>query len=211
MPHISQTEAMSLPIPAGTLIEVRGGFKPVEDLEIGDMVRTKDNGHQPVRWVAARKLDAAALAADPSLRPIRIRAGALGQTHTGEAKPARDLVVSPQHCVLIDDWRCELLFGEEEVLAPARSLLNDHSITVDHAALDVTYHHFMFDRHEIVYSNGAETESYHPGAGGFQALDSAKRDELFRIFPQLEQDSRSYGPQARATLKSHEAEVLMSM
>ncbi len=207
MPHISQTEpTAALPMVAGTLIDVEGGQKRVEDLVVGDMVRTKDSGYRPVRWIASRHLDPAALAVDPSLRPIRIRAGALGK-----AKPARDLVVSPQHCVLIDDWRCELLFGEDEVLAPAKSLLNDHSITVDHGAQGVTYYHFMFDRHEIVYSNGAETESYHPAAGGVAALDAAKRAELFRLFPDLEHDAGSYGPQARATLKGYEAEVLMAL
>ncbi len=203
--HIEETP-QALPLVGGTLIDVEGGRKPVEELQVGDLVRTKDHGLQPVRWVAARRLDAAALKADPSLRPIRIRAGALG-----EGRPARDLIVSPQHCVLLDDWRCELLFGEDEVLAPARALLNDATITVDHGAEAVTYHHFMFDRHEIVYSNGAETESFHPAQARLGKLDAAKRAELFSLFPQLEPDTAAYGPQARATLRAYEAEVLVAM
>jgi hypothetical protein len=190
----------------GTLIETDRGQKPVEELEVGDLVLTKDDGLQPVRWIASRTLDAAALAADPALRPIRIRAGALG-----EARPARDLVVSPQHCLLIDDWRCELLFGEDEVLAPARALLNDSTITVEHGVEAVTYYHFMFDRHQIVYSNGAETESFHPASAGTEALDEAKREELYKLYPELEHDAGAYGPQARATLKPYEAEVLLAM
>ncbi len=208
MPYISHSDAgpRSLPMVTGTLIETDRGQKPVEELEVGDMVLTKDDGLQPVRWIASRTLDAAALAADPALRPIRIRAGALG-----EARPARDLVVSPQHCLLIDDWRCELLFGEDEVLAPARALLNDKTITIEHGAEEVTYYHFMFDRHQIVYSNGAETESFHPASAGIEALDEAKRDELFKLYPELEHDADAYGPQARATLKPYEAEVLLAM
>lgn len=204
--HRSDDAQDALPIMAGTLIDVENGRKPVEDLEVGDLVHTKDNGLQPVRWIAARRLDAAAMKADPSLRPIRIRAGALGA-----AKPAADLVVSPQHCLLLDDWRCQLLFGEDEVLAPAQALLNDSTITVDHAARDVTYYHFMFDRHEIVYSNGAETESFHPGQARLGKLDAAKRAELFKLFPDLAADMASYGPQARATLKPYEAELLITM
>ncbi|MDF0600725.1 Hint domain-containing protein [Psychromarinibacter sp. C21-152] len=204
--HRTEETPHALPLMAGTLIDVDGGRKPVEELQVGDLVRTKDNGLQPVRWIAARTLDAAALAADPTLRPIRIRAGALG-----EAKPARDLIVSPQHCVLLDDWRCQLLFGEDEVLATAQALLNDHSITVDHGARAVTYYHFMFDRHEIVYSNGAETESFHPGQARLGKLDAAKRAELFKLFPELAHDLAAYGPQARATLKPYEAEVLIAM
>lgn len=208
MPYSPQSDRVqaALPLMEGTLIDVDGGQKRVEDLRVGDMVRTKDSGLRPVRWIASRRLDRAALAADPGLRPIRIRAGALGQ-----AKPARDLVVSPQHCVLLSDWRCELLFGEDEVLAPARALLNDGTVTVDHGATEVTYYHFMFDRHEIVYSNGAETESFHPAAAGVAALDQAKRDELYKLFPELEFDADAYGPQARSTLRPYEAEVLMAM
>lgn len=188
----------------GTLIDVPGGQKPVEDLRVGDLVRTKDNGYQPVRWIASRMLRAADFAAEPALRPIHIRAGALG-----EAKPTRDLKVSQQHCVLLDDWRCELLFGEDEVLAPARALLNDSTITVDRSDEEVTYYHFMFDRHEIVYSNGVETESFHPAFSGTETVEEDKRTELFLLFPELEGDASAYGQTARTTLKGYEVDVLM--
>ena len=190
----------------GTVIDVQGGKKLVEDLEVGDMVRTKDNGYQPIRWIASRALTAADFAIDPALRPIRIKTGALG-----EAKPAQDLLVSPQHCVLLDDWRCELLFGEDEVLVPAQSLLNDHSILIDHDSEEVTYYHFLFDTHQIVYSNGAETESFHPASIKIEELGSAKCAELFKIFPALESDIYAFGAHARPTLKAYEAEVLMAM
>ncbi len=190
----------------GTVIDVQGGKKLVEDLEVGDLVRTKDDGYQPIRWIASRTLTADDFDADPSLRPIRIKAGALGET-----KPAQDLLVSPQHCVLLNDWRCELLFGEDEMLAPAQSLLNDHSITVDRACDAVTYYHFLFDTHQIVYSNGAETESFHPASIEVADLDSAKCDELFRIFPALRADVYAFGAHARPTLKPHEVKVLMAI
>lgn len=190
---------------SGTMIDVLGGQKPVEELEVGDMVRTKDNGYQPVRWIASRTLRAADFAKDKALRPIRIKAGALG-----EARPSADLVVSQQHCLLLDDWRCELLFGEDEVLAPASALLNDSTVTIDHSDAEVTYFHFMFDTHEIVYSNGVETESFHPAQAGTATLDEAKRDELFKLYPELEWDTESYGQTARTTLKGFEVEVLMS-
>jgi len=190
----------------GTMIAIKGGKKPVEELCVGDLVKTKDNGYQPVRWVGARRLGRLAFKSDPNLRPIRIKAGALG-----ENKPQSDLIVSQQHCVLLDDWRCELLFGEEEVLAPARALLNDSTVTIDRTSGKVTYYHFMFDQHEIVYSNGVETESFHPSAGGLDALDEAKRDEVFKLFPDLEVDEASFGPKARATLRPYEVEMLMAL
>ncbi len=119
--------------------------------------------------------------------------------------------MSPQHCVLLDDWRCELLFGEDEVLVPARSLLNDHSIVIDRDSDDVTYFHFLFDTHQIVYSNGAETESFHPASMDVEDLGSAKCEELFRIFPALKSDVYALGAHARPTLKSYEVDVLMAM
>jgi len=193
----------------GTMIDALGGAKPVEELAVGDMVRTKDSGYQPIRWIASRTMTKAEFAADPALRPIRIKAGALG-SEPGALKPARDLVVSQQHCVLIEDWRCEFLFGEDEVLAPALALLNDSTITIDRTSAEVTYYHFMFDQHEIVYSNGVETESFHPAAAGTDLLDDAKRTELFKLFPQLENNIDAFGPQARATLAAFEVEVLMA-
>ncbi|MEL7117148.1 MAG: Hint domain-containing protein [Pseudomonadota bacterium] len=205
MPYAPTTAATQFSHAQGTMIDVLGGKKPVEQLEVGDMVRTKDNGYQPVRWTASRTLSTADFNADPALRPVKIEAGALG-----EAKPSRDLVVSQQHCVLLDDWRCELLFGEDEVLAPAKALINDSSIRIDRSDADVTYHHVLFDRHEIIYSNGVETESFHPGHAGVTALDLEKRDELFKLYPELAMDADAYGQTARTTLKDFEIEVLMA-
>ena len=206
MPYLADPAHQQHSHVTGTMIQVKGGEKPVEALAVGDMVRTKDNGYRPVRWIASRTLTASEFAADATLRPVRIAAGALGA-----AKPERDLVVSQQHCILIDDWRCELLFGEDEILAPAIALLNDATVTVDHSGDDVTYYHFMFDSHEIVYSNGAETESFHPAAGGIDSLEEAKRAELFKLFPELEYDAEAFGPRVRATLHGHEVDVLMSV
>ncbi len=204
--HIEQPHIEQHCHATGTMIDTETGPKPVETLAVGDRVRTKDNGFQPIRWIAGRTLSRADLAADPALRPVRIRAGALG-----DARPSCDLLVSQEHCVLLSDWRCALLFGEDEMLAPARALLNDHSITVEQDAGQVTFYHFMFDAHQIVYSNGVETESFHPAAGGLDSIDAAKRAELLRLFPDLALDAGAYGPQARATLCAHEVDLLMTL
>ncbi len=206
MPYTTQAHILDkMSHASGTMIDVMDGQKSVEELQVGDLVRTKDNGYQPVRWIASRQLRAVDIEADPALRPIRIRSGALG-----DAKPSRDLVVSQQHCVVLDDWRCELLFGEDEVLAPAKALLNDTDVLIDRTSDDVTYYHFLFDAHQIVYSNGVETESFHPAFASVEALDEAKRAELFKLYPELEWNAESYGPSARTTLKDYELDVLMA-
>jgi hypothetical protein len=189
----------------GTLIECQDGIKRVEELSPGDMVRTKDHGFQPLRWIASRKLGGSDLAANPHIRPIRIRAGALG-----ENMPRADLVVSPQHRMLISGWRCEAMFGEDELLAPAKAMINDSSITVDHDRDEVEYFHFMFEQHEIVFANGVESESFHPGDFGLSTLDEAALEELFTVFPHLEQDAEAFGAPARPVLRTFEARAMMS-
>ncbi|MAQ83310.1 MAG: hypothetical protein CMH12_08765 [Maritimibacter sp.] len=189
----------------GTEILVKGGVKRVEDLQPGDMVLTKDSGFQPLQWIANRRIGASELARGGNLRPIRIRAGALG-----ENMPERDLLVSPQHRMLVSDWRCEALFGETEMLVPAKALVNDSTVTVEYDADEVVYYHFMFAQHEIVYANGVESESFHPGELGLSTLDMAARDELFRIFPQLDGNVDAFGAPARPVLKNFEAKAMMS-
>jgi hypothetical protein len=121
----------------------------------------------------------------------------------------RDLVVSPQHRVLFEGYRAELLFGESEVLASAVHLVDGHSVRREPMA-EVTYVHFLLDRHEIVFAEGAATESFHPGGVGLAGVEDAARDELFAIFPELQADPTVYGPSARRCLKRFEAQLMLS-
>jgi hypothetical protein len=142
----------------GVLIRTEAGARPVEDLAPGDMIWTLDHGFRPLVRLLSRRIGAAALAADPALWPVVIRADALGP-----GRPARDLSVSPQHRVLVVGWRSALIAGAEEVLVPARALVDGVRAAVDREAEEVTYLHLVFDRHEIVESEGMLSESYLPG------------------------------------------------
>jgi len=178
-----------------TLVKTKFGQVPVEDLTAGDMVLTMDHGYQPIRWIGSSKRPATG-----NLAPILIRKGALGNT--------RDLRVSPQHRMLLSGWHAEVLFGEREVLATAKSLVNDHSILREEGG-EVEYFHMLFDTHEIVYAEGAPSESFHPGAEGWKALDAPTRNEILELFPQLANGNfDSYGPSARASLKHKEGSLL---
>ena len=111
----------------GTLIETGIGCVPVEDLRIGDFVETADNGPALIRWIGKTTLDTLALTRAPHLRPVLVRRDALGV-----GCPMQDLVLSPNHRVLISDWRAQIFFGEDEVLVPIKSLIDGKSILVDH-------------------------------------------------------------------------------
>jgi len=178
----------------GTLIETDRGEVAVEALKADDLVRTADNGFQPIRWIGSTTVKAKG-----SKAPILFRKGAIGNT--------RDLMLSPAHRVMIEGWQSELLFGGSQYLASAKSLVNDSTI-MRQVSDSVDYFHILFDRHEIVYSDGAPTESFHPGEAETGVMAQAARDEIFRFFPELEHNSASYGPAARGSLTVHEAALL---
>lgn len=159
----------------GCQVMTPNGPRLIEDLEIGDLVETEDHGAQPIRWVATTRLPAASLRAQEGLRPVVIRADAFGA-----GCPARDTIVSQQHRVLVSGWQAALLYGEDEVLVPAKKLLNDHSILLADAETDVEYFHLIFDAHEILTVDGLKSESFLPSAEMAQIIPM--REEFLAIF-----------------------------
>jgi Ca2+-binding RTX toxin-like protein len=186
-----------------TLIKTPRGEVRATDLQPGDLVHTRDNGMQAVRWVGRRTLSAQDLREVPHLRPVTIQAGALGAN-----MPERALTVSPQHRMLIASVRTQLWFGEEEVLAAAINLVGMPGI--ERTEVDeVTYVHIMFDHHQIICGDGAWSESFQPGDQSLRGFDEAQRAELAELFPQLVYfGGRRRYLAARPTLKAHEARLL---
>jgi hypothetical protein len=185
----------------GTRIATDRGPVPVEDLRVGMLILTRDGGLRPLRWIGRNDLDAADLARQPALVPVCIAQGALGS-----GMPDRDLLVSPQHRVLITGPRADLLFAEHEVLVAALHLVGQPGITRS-TVLTVSYLHLLFDRHEIVLSDGAWTESFQPGDRTLAAMDEGQRHELALLFPALAQGARFAA--ARRSLKAHEARAML--
>ncbi|MFM7655029.1 MAG: Hint domain-containing protein, partial [Paracoccaceae bacterium] len=178
------------------------GEVAVEDLRPGDRVVTRDNGLQELRWVGSRSLSLADLIVNPALRPVGIAAGALGHS-----LPERPMMVSPQHRMLMEGARAEMLFGEAEVLVAATHLTALEGVEVKLTA-GVRYIHVMFDRHEIICANGAWTESFQPAMRMLDAMETAQAEEVKALFPELADEEFDY-PAARMTLKAHEAKVLL--
>lgn len=187
----------------GALITTPRGQVRVEDLQVGDLVITADNGLQAIRWIGSRRMTGARLQAYPDLRPIRIRRDAFGP-----GMPERDMWVSPQHRMLVRAERTQLDFGETEVLAPAKGLLDDHRVTIDYGLKETTYIHILFDRHEIIWANGTPTESFHPGHHAMDTIEQAARDELYEIFPELRDSPTNYGPAVRLSLRVRDTQSL---
>jgi len=180
----------------GARILTPRGERPVESLRPGDMIVTRDHGPQPLRWTGRRTVPGTGRFA-----PVRVAARVLD----GARAP---LTVSPQHRFLFTGYKAELLFGCDEVLVAARHLVDGQAVTQTEQAA-VTYIHVMFDRHEVIYAEGAATESFHAGETGLSAIEHGARDELFALFPDLRSHPERFGPTARPCLRHHEARLLI--
>ncbi|WP_233253536.1 Hint domain-containing protein [Paracoccus binzhouensis] len=176
----------------GTLILTERGPVPVEDLRAGDMVVTRDHGPQPLRWIGSKHVDSALLQAFETLRPVRIRAGALGA-----GLPGRDLYVSQQHRILVSSKIAERVCGAPEVLVAAKHLTGVEGIELVDDCEALTYYHLLFDRHEIVCSEGAQTESLFTGPEALKSVSPAARAEILALFPELLSGSAAHEPARR--------------
>lgn len=189
---------------AGTLIDIGAGSIPVETLQIGDLVATSDNGLQPIRWIESSTIEAEHLQDSPALRPVRISKGSLGP-----GVPARDLLVSQQHRILVRGPKVELLFGTDEVLVAAKHLCTWPGIAVVETDEPVEYLHILLDRHEILTADGAHAESLFLGEETLHTLSSDALQELSAIYPDRGSDQTpGFGRAARLILRQHEARAL---
>ncbi|MBE1282451.1 MAG: hypothetical protein GJ676_03990 [Rhodobacteraceae bacterium] len=188
----------------GTRIRTRGGEKLIEGLKAGDQVLCTDGVLRDIKWIGSRVVPKPELAAHPELKPVRLSRNALAKD-----KADADLVLSPQHRILLSDWRAELLFGEEEVLVSAQSMINDQTIRPADDLEEVEYFHILLDGHHTVFANGLECETLMPAEMAQHALSAEERSEILTIFPELAHDLSSFGTTCRMTLKPHEVRAML--
>ncbi|MBF0858408.1 Hint domain-containing protein [Gluconobacter sp. LMG 31484] len=131
----------------GTLIRTNRGDVPVEDLQIGDQVAVlnDEKAFRPIIWTGHRDTSVSTSEYNEEAGyPVCIRANAFGNH-----EPARNLFVTPEHCLYIDGG-----------FIPARMLVNGTSIFYDRSITHYRYHHFETDRHSIVLAENLPSESY---------------------------------------------------
>jgi hypothetical protein len=180
---------------SGTQIMTIKGSILIEALNPGDLVLTRDNGFQPLRWIGKRTVRALG-----KHTPILVPRGALGSNS--------NLLVSPNHRMLICEAIAEMYFGERELLVAAKHLVGMNGISKLAGGM-VTYIHVLFDSHQIVVGNGAFSESFFPGPMAIGSLDAATQSEVLDLFPELNTDQLGgYGQTARLCLTKAETCVL---
>lgn len=202
-PIVADDYAFPICFTPGTQVQVPDGVMAIENLATGDMVLTRDNGYQPVRWVGHSYVSPKLLADAPQFTPVRITRNALGQD-----RPNREMLVSQQHRLLLTGWQAELMFGEPEVLAAARHLVNGSTIDFAFDVDEVEYLHVLFDSHEVIFADGIEAESFRPGPASLAALGEATRAELIALFPELADSGDLAVDPAHKLLRSWESKLM---
>ncbi len=186
----------------GTLIRTPRGDVPVETLAPGDRVTTLDRGARRIRWIGRCSLGPRDLLARPYTRPVLIPEGVLGNY--------APLLVSPLHGMLLGRGGAP---GDQR-LARARHLAEAPGpVRVAAGKRHVTYIHLLLDRHEVLFANGAATESFYPGPQTLRMLPAAARAELAALIPGLGDVAAAgcYGPLARPFLKRREVLSLVRL
>ena len=130
----------------GTRILTANGYKPVEELEIGEKVQTADGNVKEIKWIGYRTCDPNQITDTLRSYPILIKAGALGDN-----LPLHDLYVSPNHSMFVDG-----------LLINAGALVNDISIVKTEPTETFVYHHVELENHCLLVAEGSATESYLP-------------------------------------------------
>jgi hypothetical protein len=131
----------------GTDIETPTGQARIEDLRAGDSVVTVQGNERTscaIKWIGRRCIDLLAHPRPEMVEPVRIRRGAFE-----ENMPYRDLLVSPDHGVLVD--------GK---LICARQLVNGSTIHRETGLTSVEYFHVELYAHAILLAEGLPAESY---------------------------------------------------
>ena len=188
---------------SGSLIRTPNGLRKVETLQPGDPACVALGQTRIIRWIGRRRLSRLDLQANPHLCPVRIKADSFGL-----GCPRRDLLVSPQHRIAVTSPVMELTHCEPLMLATAKALINQDTITQETPENGVEYIHILFDRHELVNVEGLWSESFFPGDTTVNAMAPATRRELFELFPDLSKGAVGYGSTVLPVLKNYEARAL---
>jgi hypothetical protein len=130
----------------GTRIRTPDGERGIEELKIGDPVVTLSGASKPIKWIGRQRFKKSAERWPSDFEPIRI-----GRFALDDRTPDRDLYVSPNHAIYID-----------EVLIPAKYLVNLRTITqcAPEGAEVIEYLHIELFGHDVIYAEGATAETF---------------------------------------------------
>lgn len=186
----------------GTLIDTPLGPRRIEHLREGDQIWTLDNGAQTIRWI----LDGTDTYedAEDNAYPVLIKAGAMAR-----GVPSANLIVSPQHRILVGVAKHLEDHFERESFVPAKSLTSLPGIRFMRGRKTMRWLHLACDNHEVVRANGCLSESLYLGPVVLHNLPRKTRNMLRAVHKCRTPDEALNGPLARQCLTAGQAKRSM--
>ncbi len=174
----------------GANVRTPCGLRRIELVRPGDLIVTRNNGLQPVRMIWQRTVTQQDMNQNGDLAPIRLKPRAVGPM-----MPQRDLLVAPDHRLLLPGFRVAGMPKDKCVLTEAREIAGtSDAIYVDRSMETVRYFQMVFDCHQVLTANGLPVESFLPCPSNIASLNGEMRDALVQRFPQLRTEPNAYPP-----------------
>ncbi len=142
------------------------------DLRAGDQVHSYDNGLQTLFWVGFSRVDAVD---GPLIRVMKPGGG------------RSQMLLTSNHLVLQHSATSEMLFGEREVLCPAKTLTGQDQFEVANSATP-TLVHLLFDQFQLIQVGGLWVESHVPDMARTRLTAPETADEIVSAHPKLAHD-----------------------
>lgn len=180
-------------ISSNAVVQTAQGPKAARDLRVGDMVHTLDHGQQCLRWVGFSRLNAE----EGHLVRVMNEDGSRSQ-----------MILAPNHLVLQQSPKAEILFGDHEVLCPALSLSGLGRFERAMSATP-TLVHLLFDQFELVQVGDFWVESFVPDMPRIRMVSPEVADDIINALPRLAHDpSLTNYIQNRIVLEGREVSCL---
>jgi hypothetical protein len=184
---------------AGTSVTTDKGDLPVEFLQPDDFVLTKDAGFIPLRGIGSYTVSRWNMVRQPEMRPIVFPIGSIGNE--------TELRFCGMHRVFLTSVFADMIFGTPDVLAPARSCVGHRGIYEDERKKPPQYYQLLLDRHELIASDGAWSESLFLGDVPAQSHEQPRNWIMANNF---DMSQISHTETARMTLDQKESRVLFN-
>lgn len=187
----------------GTLIATETGPVAVEDLAPGAMIETADNGAMELLWVGSMMIFPALPDLDEdSAQLTRVTADSFGL-----GRPMPDLMLGPRARLLHRHSTCRKMFGTEAAFAPARAFIDGFATISVRPATPVRVYHLALDGQQVIFANGMEVESYHPGTQAQTMMDAPTMELFLSLFPHV-RTLEDFGPMTYPRLTAFELESM---
>jgi len=192
-------------IARGSIIATEEGPIAVEDLLPGTRVLTRDNGAQSLLWAGSMTLVSNTQnQSDRMAKLSRVTVDSFGL-----GRPMPDLLLGPSARLLRRDPAITSAIGVTAALAPITAFIDGDTVLEITPATPVQVYHLAFEQHQIIFANGLEIESYHPGSRNDLNLTGQMRALFLAMFPHIK-SLNEFGPQAYPRVSLERTKVILA-